>query len=79
MEQPFSVVFFRLYDRKLQAGEITFKEIGISKNDFTKLCTDKTFVPERETVERLCETMKLAEKEIEEFIAAAERQWAEKE
>lgn len=72
MSLPFSTIFFRLYDRKLQSGEITFKETGISKNDFTKLCTDKTFVPSEETIDRLCKTMKLTEEEESAFREAAE-------
>ena len=72
MDQIFSVVFFRLYDRKLQSGEITFKETEISKAHFTKICTDRTFVPPQESVERLCITMKLTDEEAEMLLAAAE-------
>ena len=33
----FKTFFFRLYDRKIAEGSITFSQIGMSKNDFTKL------------------------------------------
>ena len=47
MEKPsFRVLFFRYYDRKIADGTITFSQVGISKNDFTKLCTEADFVPD---------------------------------
>ena len=49
MEKPsFRVLFFRYYDRKIADGTITFSQVGISKNDFTKLCTEADFVPDME-------------------------------
>lgn len=60
---PFRVLFFRLYDRKIADGTVTFSQTGIRKNDFTRLCTEPDFVLDRETVEQLCITMKLTEEE----------------
>ena len=37
----FKTFFFRLYDRKIAEGSITFSQIGMSKNDFTKLYEDR--------------------------------------
>ncbi len=61
--QTFAAVFFRIYDRQIASGEITFKSLGMDKNDFTMLCTVRGFVPDAEVIERLCETMKLDEEE----------------
>lgn len=60
---PFRVLFFRLYDRKIADGTITFSQTGIKKNDFTRLCTEPDFILDREMVERLCTVMKLTEEE----------------
>lgn len=66
MEQlSFAAAFFRIYDRKINSGEITFSRIGMSKNSFTQLCTDKEFLIPYEELERLFITMKMAEEEIE--------------
>ena len=37
-EITFKTLFFRYYDRKIADGTITFSRMGMSKNDFTKLC-----------------------------------------
>ena len=59
----FKQAFFKIYDRKIASGEITFSQTGISKGDFTKLCTEPDFVLEQETLEKLAQTMKLTEEE----------------
>ena len=72
MEKPsFRVLFFRHYDRKIADGTITFSQVGISKNDFTKLCTETDFVPDMESVERACKAMKLTEEETAAMMEAA--------
>lgn len=72
MEKPsFRVLFFRHYDRKIADGTVTFSQIGISKNDFTRLCTEADFVPDMESVERACRAMKLTEEEIAAMLEAA--------
>ena len=65
----FKILFFRYYDRKIAEGSITFSRLGMSKSDFTKLCTEPGFVPDEETVERICLTMKLTEEEKAALIA----------
>ena len=73
MEKPnFRALFSRYYDRKIADGTITFSQIGISKNDFTRLCTETDFVPERETVEKICRSMQLTEEETAAMMEAAE-------
>ena len=73
MEKPnFRSLFFRYYDRKIADGTIPFSQIGISKNDFTRLCTETDFVPERETVEKICRSMQLTEEETAAMMEAAE-------
>lgn len=72
MEKPsFRVLFFRHYDRKIADGTITFSQVGISKNDFTKLCTEADFVPDMESVKRACMAMKLTEEETAAMLEAA--------
>lgn len=72
MENPsFRVLFFRYYDRKIADGTITFSQIGISKSDFTRLCTEADFVPDMESVERACKAMKLTEEETAAMLEAA--------
>ena len=72
MEKPsFRVLFFRHYDRKIADGTITFSQIGISKNDFTRLCTEADFVPDIESLERACKAMQLTEEETADLLDAA--------
>lgn len=68
---PFRIQFFRLYDRKIADGTITFSQTGIRKNDFTRLCTETDFILDRETVERLCTVMKLTEEESRALMESA--------
>ena len=65
----FKILFFRYYDRKIADGAITFSRLGMSKSDFTRLCTELDFVPDEETVERICLTMKLTEEEKAALLA----------
>ncbi len=59
----FKQAFFRIYDRKIASGEISFSQTGIRKDDFTRLCTEEGFVFDDETLEKICRTMKLSEEE----------------
>ena len=59
MIKSFAAAFFRIYDRKITSGEITFSQTGMKKEDFTKLCTDQSYVLPRTEIERLCNAMKL--------------------
>ena len=68
---PFRVLFFRLYDRKIGDGTITFSQTEIKKNDFTRLCTEPDFILDRETVERLYVTMNLTDEEGRALMEAA--------
>lgn len=72
MSESFAAIFFRLYDRKISSGEITFGELHMDKNHFTNMCTDRTFVPPMTEVEKLCVSMKLTEEEAAMLIRAAE-------
>ncbi len=69
----FKNLFFRYYDRKISDGSITFSQLGISKMDFTRLCTEDDFVLDQETLERVCTVMKLTEEEKVAFYRAATR------
>ena len=70
-EETFSTLFFRFYDKKIGDGTITFSQLGMDKSEFTRLCTDAEFVPERKTVEKLCVAMKLTETECRLLMEAA--------
>ncbi|WP_419022994.1 hypothetical protein [Emergencia sp.] len=59
----FKQAFFRIYDRKITSGEISFSQTGIKKDDFTRLCTEEGFVFDDETLEKISVTMKLSEEE----------------
>ena len=69
----FKNLFFRYYDRKICDGSITFSQLGISKMDFTRICTEDNFVFDQETLERVSTVMKLTEEEREAFFDAAAR------
>lgn len=74
MTESFARAFFRIYDRKIASGEITFSQTGIKKDDFTKLCTDGSFVLPLEEIRRICQVMKLTEEESDSLLC-----WAEEE
>ena len=69
----FKNLFFRYYDRKICDGSITFSQLGISKMDFTRICTEDNFVFDQETLERVCTVMKLSETEKTELLEVAAR------
>ena len=69
----FKSVFFRHYDRKISDGTITFSSLGISKTDFTRLCTEDDFVFDLQTLSRVMSVMKLTDDEKKEMIEAAEK------
>ena len=62
-KSSFAVAFFRLYDKKIAGGEITFASTGIKKNDFIRLCMEKDYVFDEETISRICQTMLLTDEE----------------
>ncbi len=64
-------MFFRLYDRKISDGTITFSQLGISKTDFTRLCTEENFAFDEETILRISKIMKLSGEEEEELLKYA--------
>lgn len=70
-KQTFAAVFFRLYDKKIASGEITFSRTGISKSDFTTLCTDSSFVFPEEEIRMICKTMKLSDEEAAMLLGSA--------
>ena len=40
----FAQEFMKIYDRKIQSGEITFSRSGINGGDFTALCINPAYV-----------------------------------
>lgn len=67
----FKQIFFRIYDRKIAAGEITFSQTGIGKEEFTRLCTEADYVFASDTIEKIGTTMNLTEDEKAQLLAAA--------
>ena len=67
----FKRMFFRLYDRKISDGTITFSQLGISKTDFTRLCSEENFAFDEETILRISKIMKLSGEEEEELLKYA--------
>ena len=73
-EIRFKSVFFRLYDKKIASGEVTFSQLNLSKTDFIRVCTEDNFVLERETILKISSAMNLTDEEERELLEAAERQ-----
>ena len=67
----FAAEFFYYYDKKIAAGEIKFSELGLDKDDFTKLCTQDGYALTREQTEELCKRMKLTEEESKGMLEEA--------
>lgn len=59
----FKQEFFKIYDRKIASGEITFSQSGITKTDFTRLCMEPDFVFDKEALDIICSCMKLNKEE----------------
>lgn len=71
----FKQLFFRHYDRKVSSGEMSFSQTGISKNDFTRVCTEEDFAFDRQTLSLICDRMGLTDEERADLFAAAEIFW----
>lgn len=65
----FKQYFFRIYDKKILSGEITFSQIGISKSVFNQLCNDLNFQASKELIDRLRTGMKLTDEEYKKMIS----------
>lgn len=74
-DMTFKQLFFRHYDRKVSSGEMSFSQTGISKTDFTRLCTEENFAFDKESLTLICQRMHLTEEEQAELFAAAEIFW----
>ena len=70
----FAGAFFRIYDRKLCSGEITFSQIGMKKDDFTRLCIDEGYVLPYREIRMICEKMKLSRFETDLLLSFAEKE-----
>ncbi|MCR5481809.1 MAG: hypothetical protein K6F52_03355 [Clostridia bacterium] len=71
MEQlNFPAMFFRIYDKKILSGEITFSRIGISKAAFTALCRNEKISLTDEELFAILERMNLNKEEIDGLLEA---------
>ena len=66
----FAALFFRIYDRKIASGEITFSQIGMNKSVFTELCQGGPVDITEEELAQICERMKLTAEENTELTEA---------
>ncbi|QAT42941.1 hypothetical protein [Aminipila luticellarii] len=69
----FKIEFFRLYDRKIASGELKFSDLGISKEEFTRLCTEQQFLFTEEKVMDLCKKMNLTKEETKKLTEACKK------
>ena len=72
-ELTFKKLFFRLYDRKISSGEVSFSQLGIGKSDFTRLYTEDNFVFDDDTIARISCAMKLTDEENSQLVDAAQQ------
>ena len=72
-ELTFKKLFFRIYDRKISSGEVSFSQLGIGKSDFTRLCTEDNFVFDDDTIARISCAMKLTDEENAQLVDAAQQ------
>lgn len=72
-ELTFKKLFFRLYDRKISSGEVSFSQLGIGKSDFTRLCTEDNFVFDDDSIARISCAMKLTDEENAQLVDAAQQ------
>ena len=70
-ELSFAAAFFRLYDKKIATGEITFSSLKMSKAEFTAMCMNGEYVPDIENILELCSRMLLDRDEAELLINTA--------
>lgn len=67
----FKQCFFRIYDKKIASGEISFSRTGISKDAFTALCTDADYVFDQELLDKLKVTMNLTDEQYDQLVRTA--------
>ena len=67
----FKQCFFRIYDKKIASGEVSFSRTGITKDQFTALCTEPDFVFDSETLNKLKETLHLTDEQYDALVRAA--------
>lgn len=70
----FAQTLLRIYDRKIQSGEITFSRSGIKRDDFTRLCIDGEFVIPRDRLLVICDKMKVTDEEREALLRFTEEE-----
>lgn len=67
----FKQCFFRIYDKKIASGEVSFSRTGISKDAFTALCTEPGFVFDQELLDKLKTTMNLTDEQYDQLCRTA--------
>ncbi len=71
LDNSFRVVFFKLYDRKIMNGDITFSRLEMDKEIFICLSTGQEIKIPRSEIIRLCVNMGLNEKESDMMMESA--------
>lgn len=70
-EIPFRIVFFRIYDRKIASGEISFSQIKMDKDQFICLSTAQDPEMSRDDIINLCINMKLTKNEADDLMISS--------
>ena len=65
----FSRVFFKIYDKYVTHGDVTFNELKIPKMEFTNICMNADYVFSDEIIIRFCENCKLEGEELESMMS----------
>jgi len=68
----FAQEFMKIYDRKIQSGEITFSRSGINGGDFTALCINPSYVIPEDRLKIIFEKMSLTREQQDLLLQAAE-------
>ena len=68
----FAQEFMKIYDRKIQSGEITFSRSGIKGGDFTALCINPSYVIPEDRLKIIFEKMSLTREQQDLLLRAAE-------
>lgn len=64
----FSGVFFRIYDKYVTRGEVSFSELKIPKIAFTNICMNPDYVFPDEVIINICKTLDLQGEELDSMM-----------
>ncbi|MBK5253685.1 MAG: hypothetical protein JJE03_04425 [Peptostreptococcaceae bacterium] len=68
-EKSFSTVFFKIYDKYISHGDVSFGELKIPKIEFTNICMNADYVFDDDIIIRVCDKLALEGSELEEMMS----------